>query len=39
MLNIGLFNLLKEAIDYNKRISIIGFILGILIMVFSMNFV
>ena len=39
MLNIGLFNLLKESFLYNRKTSIVGFILGILIMLFSMNFV
>lgn len=35
MLNISLFNLLKESLEYNKRMCLIGFILGILVMLFS----
>lgn len=39
MLNIGIFNLLKEAFEYNKKVTIIGFIIGIFVMLFSMRFV
>ncbi len=35
MISIGLFNLFKEAREYDKNISIIGFISGILIMIIS----
>lgn len=39
MINIGFFNLYKEARGYNKKISFIGLIIGILIMIISMIFI
>lgn len=39
MLNIGIFNLLKEAYEYNKSVTIIGFIFGAFVMIISMKFV
>lgn len=35
MLNISLFNLLKESYQYDKKNSYIGFLIGVLIMIIS----
>lgn len=39
MLNIGLFGLLKEANEYDKKNTILGFIIGVIVMIISSLFI
>ena len=39
MFSISIFSLLKEGVSYHKKVSVIGFIFGILIMIFSSMYI